>query len=97
MAWVRFTRDYNYTPSADRRMTTHYKTGCAYPVKRECAEAAIAAGAAASIATPARGEAPEAAPAQADGGVFNGADPAAFDHDGDGHPGGSLPKRRRAR
>lgn len=26
---------------------------------------------------------------------FNGADPAAFDHDGDGHPGGSKPKRGR--
>lgn len=26
---------------------------------------------------------------------FNGADPAAFDHDGDGHPGGSKPKRVR--
>lgn len=25
---------------------------------------------------------------------FNGADPAKFDHDGDGEPGGSVPKRR---
>lgn len=30
-------------------------------------------------------------------GLFNGADPAAFDHDGDGRPGGSVPKPRRGR
>lgn len=35
--------------------------------------------------------APEAPPADAFDGGFNGADPAAFDHDGDGKPGGSLP------
>lgn len=27
---------------------------------------------------------------------FNGADPAAFDHDGDGKPGGSIPRKARA-
>lgn len=27
---------------------------------------------------------------------FNGADPAAFDHDQDGKPGGSKPRRRKA-
>lgn len=35
-------------------------------------------------------ETPEIEQVAAD--VFNGADPAAFDHDGDGKPGGSLPK-----
>lgn len=28
-------------------------------------------------------------------GAFNGADPAKFDHDGDGQPGGSKPRRTR--
>lgn len=28
--------------------------------------------------------------------AFNGADPAAFDHDGDGEPGGSRPRRKKA-
>lgn len=32
-----------------------------------------------------------------DGERFNGADPADFDHDGDGHPGGSLPKGKRTK
>lgn len=29
-------------------------------------------------------------------GAFNGADPAAFDHDADGQPGGSKPRRKAA-
>lgn len=35
-----------------------------------------------------------AAAAADDGDAFNGADPAAFDHDGNGAPGGSKPARR---
>lgn len=36
----------------------------------------------------------EGEPEPGDEALFNGADPAAFDHDGDGKPGGSLKKRK---
>lgn len=71
---VRFTKDYDYTPSQERRVTIAYKEGMELTVKREAGEAAIAAG-----------RAEEVEP-------FNGADPAKFDHDQDGAPGGSKPK-----
>jgi hypothetical protein len=44
MAHVRFTRDYDYHPT--RHVWIAYKAGQSYSVKRECADAAIAAGAA---------------------------------------------------
>jgi hypothetical protein len=74
---VRFLRAYDYTPSAQRRVTIGYAAGFEGTVKRECGEAAVAAGAAEEVP------------------VFNGADPAAFDHDADGRAGGSKPRARR--
>lgn len=73
---VRFTKDYDYTPSGERRVLIAYKAGMELTVKREAGEAAIAAG-----------RAKEVEP-------FNGADPAKFDHDKDGSPGGSKPKTK---
>lgn len=73
---VMFTADFDYTPSAERRVTIAYKAGQELTVKREAGEAAIAAG-----------RAEEVEP-------FNGADPAQFDHDNDGTPGGSKPKTK---
>lgn len=43
---VTFKRDYDYTPSAERRVTIAYKAGTTETVKREAGEAAIKAGAA---------------------------------------------------
>lgn len=54
MAWVRFSRTFNYTPSGDRRVTIQYRGGCEYPVKKECADRAVAAGAGVRIKTPPR-------------------------------------------
>lgn len=54
MARVRFTRDYTYTPAQDRRTSTKYRAGYEGTVKRECAEAAKAAGAAEEIDVPPR-------------------------------------------
>ena len=73
---VKFTADFDYTPSAERRVTIAYEAGQELTVKREAGEAAIAAG-----------RAEEVEP-------FNGADPAKFDHDNDGAPGGSKPKTK---
>jgi len=73
---VRFTKDYDYTPSQERRVTIAYSAGQELTVKREAGEAAIAAG-----------RAEEVEP-------FNGAEPAKFDHDQDGEPGGSKPKSK---
>ncbi|KAK0350347.1 hypothetical protein LTR94_029390, partial [Friedmanniomyces endolithicus] len=42
---IKFTRDYDYTPSGERRVTIAFKAGMTETVKRECGEAAIAAGA----------------------------------------------------
>lgn len=47
---VRFLADYDYTPSADRRITIAYKAGQERSVRRECGEAAIALGRAEEIA-----------------------------------------------
>lgn len=71
---VRFTKDYDYTPSQERRVTIAYSAGQELTVKREAGEAAIAAGRAEEVE------------------LFNGAEPAKFDHDGDGAAGGSPPK-----
>lgn len=79
---VKFSEVFDYVPSGDRRVVIRHrpdggveKDGV-YTVKRECGEAAVAAGKASEVEP------------------FNGADPAAFDHDKDGKPGGSLPGRR---
>lgn len=73
---VQFSKDYDYTPSGERRVTIAYKAGMELTVKREAGEAAIAAHCAQEIQP------------------FNGADPAKFDHDQDGEPGGSKPKTK---
>ena len=49
---VRFTKDFDYTPSGERRVTIAYKAGWEGTIKREAAEAAIAAGRAKEIAPP---------------------------------------------
>ena len=51
---VRFTRDYDYTPSGERRVTIAYKCGMDLTVKREAGEAAIAASCAEQLEAPAR-------------------------------------------
>lgn len=43
---VTFKRDFDYTPSGERRVTIAYKAGTTETVKREAGDAAIAAGAA---------------------------------------------------
>lgn len=86
MARVEFLRAYNYTPSGERRVTVHYKAGHTYTVKRECADAAIAAGAGVEVETPRKERPVEER--------FNGADAQRFDHDGNGEPGGSKPKEK---
>lgn len=83
---VRFTARYIFTPNGRRFSAVVYPAGHEGPVTRECADKAIAAGVAVRVKSP-RGRPGDAGPA----GDFNGADPAAFDHDGDGAPGGSLP------
>lgn len=51
---VRFTEPYDYTPSANRRVTYAYAAGAEETVKRECGEAAVKAGKAVEIEAPAR-------------------------------------------
>lgn len=46
---VKFTKDYDYTPTGERRVTIAYKAGMDLTVKREAGEAAVAAGAAREI------------------------------------------------
>lgn len=46
---VKFTRDFDYTPTQERRVTIAYKAGQEFTVKREAGEAAIRAGAAIEI------------------------------------------------
>jgi hypothetical protein len=76
---VRFTSSFDWTPPEDRRITLAFKAGAELTVRRECGKDAVAAGKAVDL----------------DAEAFNGADPAAFDHDQDGAAGGSLPKARR--
>lgn len=54
MARVRFTEDYRYTPSRMRRICIKYRAGSERTVKRECADAAIQAGAAVELQAPPR-------------------------------------------
>lgn len=56
MARVRFTKDFDYKPKS--QVTIGYKAGTEMTVRRECADAAIAAGKAVEI----DGEGREAAP-----------------------------------
>lgn len=76
MAKVRFVQDFDYRPSEAPGAVLAYQAGKTYTVKRECADQAVAAGAAQLVAGDLR---------------FNGAPAEAFDHDGDGQPGGSVP------
>lgn len=46
---VSFNRDFDYTPSAERRVTIAFKAGTTETVKREAGEAAIAADAAVEV------------------------------------------------
>jgi hypothetical protein len=55
MAWVRFTRAWDWPPMASAHVAYQPRMTC--PVPRACAEAAIAAGAAEAIATPTRAKA----------------------------------------
>lgn len=54
MARVRFLHDFPYRPTLERRTTIRYRAGWEGAVKRECADAAVAAGAAEEIPTPPR-------------------------------------------
>lgn len=47
---VRFTKDFDYTPTGERRVTIAYKAGHELTVKREAGEAAVAAGRAVEVA-----------------------------------------------
>lgn len=46
MAHVRFLTDYIFTPAEDRRISVKYRAGWSGAVRRQCADGAIAAGAA---------------------------------------------------
>jgi hypothetical protein len=52
MAWVRFAADFDWPPLSPSHVA--YKTGMRCSVPRRCADAAIAAGAAAEIRCPPR-------------------------------------------
>lgn len=49
---VRFVRAFDYTPSLERRVIIAYRAGWSGTVKRECGEAAVAAGAAVDLTPP---------------------------------------------
>lgn len=57
MARVRFTRDYAYKPVP--QVTIVYRGGQEYTVKRECADAAVKAGAAVGLNEVAAGDGEE--------------------------------------
>jgi hypothetical protein len=59
MAWVRFSAPFRWVPPAERRVSIRYRAGSAYSVTQACAAAAIEAGAAKRIRTPAKGEQPQ--------------------------------------
>lgn len=46
---VKFSKDFDYTPSEDRRVLIAYKAGWAGTIRREAGEAAVAAGRAEEI------------------------------------------------
>lgn len=82
---VKFKRDFDYTPSAERRTTYAYFAGQEETVKRECGLAAIKVGVAEEISAP---------PTQPDKKPLTPAQHKALDHDGDEKAGGSLPKAK---
>jgi hypothetical protein len=49
---VRFSRDFMYTPTGERRISLKYRAGAEYTVKREAGEAAVKAGAAVELKPP---------------------------------------------
>lgn len=50
MPWVRFTKDFDYSPAAKKGwVTLAYKAGAVHNVTRNCAELALAAGKAEEI------------------------------------------------
>lgn len=53
---VRFTEDFNYTPSGEPRVQIAYKAGWQGPVKAECRAQAIALGKAVEVETPKRAD-----------------------------------------
>lgn len=57
MAWVRFTRAFDWTPPERRQVTLAYPAGLVANVTRACAGAAKAAGAAVDAPRPKRGDA----------------------------------------
>lgn len=65
---VKFTEPYDYTPSEDRRVQVAFKpTGGpngdgVYTVRRECGEAAIAAGQAEEVSAAMKGDEPGSSP-----------------------------------
>lgn len=74
---VRFTENYDYTPTEEPRITVAFRADGGplgdgtYTVRKECGQKAVAAGKAEDL-------------------TFNGADPAKFDHDQDGAAGGAA-------
>jgi len=52
--WVRFLRAFDFVPEADRRVTVAYPVGT-FNVTRECADLAVAKGAAVRAQSPKRG------------------------------------------
>lgn len=91
MAWIRMlvTHSRVWGPAGphDRRITTRYREDARYRVKKAIADELVDKAVAVRIRAPRRGE---LALEQR----FNGADPAAFDHDHDGRPGGSERRSR---
>lgn len=59
MPWVEFTARFIYTPDEDRRGAVAYPAGYKGNVRKQCADKALAAGAAVRTSTPPRPE-PEA-------------------------------------
>lgn len=64
---VKFLRDFGWTPPEQRRTHLSYKKDWAGPVRRICAQAAIAAGAAVAVAAAVAGAAAVEEPSDADG------------------------------
>lgn len=57
---LRFVRDYHFTPPEEQRVTIFFRAGKSYPVRKVCAERALADGAAVDE-TPTESAANEAA------------------------------------
>lgn len=88
---VLFSRDRDFTPPEDRRMTVAYKGDREYTVKRAWGEAMVAAGDCVEVSAPPR----EGEPGSREKRPLSPAQVKALDGDGDGAAGGSLPKAER--